>query len=113
MDLGADCPGGVVFVYLQVITTRSYDERLATIDNVRKAGINVCSGGIIGLGEKAEDRVGLIHEMSQMEEPPESFPVNALVPIPGTPLGENEVRVVVFFFLFSPTQWVILPARRS
>lgn len=59
---------------------------------MRKAGINVCSGGIIGLGEKGEDRVGLIHEMSKMEEPPESFPVNALVPIPGTPLGENEVR---------------------
>ena len=51
--------------YPKVITTRSYDERLQTIDNVRKAGLSVCSGGIIGLGEKAEDRVGLIYEMSQ------------------------------------------------
>jgi biotin synthase len=77
---------------VQVITTRSYAERLETIENVRMAGISVCSGGIIGLGEKKEDRVGLIWEMSQMPEPPESFPVNALVPIEGTPLGGNEVR---------------------
>jgi biotin synthase len=59
---------------------------------VRDAGISICSGGIIGLGEEAQDRVGLIWEMSRLPEPPESFPVNALVPIPGTPLGENEVR---------------------
>lgn len=76
-----------------MITTRSFQERLATIDNVRNAGINVCSGGIIGLGEKASDRVGLIWEMSRLPEPPESFPVNALVPIPGTPLGDQEVRL--------------------
>lgn len=76
--------------YPSVITTRSYDERLSTIENVRQAGISVCSGGIIGLGEQAEDRVGLIWEMSRLPEPPESFPVNALVPIPGTPLGERE-----------------------
>jgi hypothetical protein len=62
------------------------------------AGISVCSGGIIGLGEKKEDRVGLIWEMSQMPEPPESFPVNALVPIEGTPLGGNEVRLLDFGF---------------
>ncbi|KAG8220022.1 hypothetical protein J3R82DRAFT_1033 [Butyriboletus roseoflavus] len=76
--------------YPKVITTRSYDERLDTIDAVREAGISVCSGGILGLGESDQDRVGLIHEVSNMSEHPESFPVNALVPIPGTPLEDNE-----------------------
>lgn len=76
--------------YPEVITTRSYDERLGTLANVRAAGLSVCSGGIIGLGESAGDRVGLVYEMSQLPSPPESFPVNALVPIPGTPLGERE-----------------------
>ncbi|KAG8884715.1 biotin synthase [Tulasnella sp. 331] len=76
--------------YPSVITTRSYDERLETIAAVRDAGINVCSGGILGLGETDEDRIGLIHEVSNMPEHPESFPVNALVPIEGTPLEKNE-----------------------
>lgn len=76
--------------YPKVISTRSYDERLETIENVRQAGISVCSGGIIGLGESDQDRIGLIHEMSQLPAPPESFPVNALVPIPGTPLGDQQ-----------------------
>ncbi|KAI0076254.1 biotin synthase [Panus rudis PR-1116 ss-1] len=74
----------------RVITTRSYDERLDTISNVREAGISVCSGGILGLGESDEDRIGLIWEVSNMPEHPESFPVNALVPIKGTPLENNE-----------------------
>ncbi|KAA1106880.1 biotin synthase [Puccinia graminis f. sp. tritici] len=76
--------------YPKVISTRSYDERLQTIENVREAGLSVCSGGIIGLGESDEDRIALICQMSQLPAPPESFPVNALVPIPGTPLGDNE-----------------------
>ncbi|KAF7310643.1 Product biotin synthase [Mycena chlorophos] len=76
--------------YPQVITTRSYDERLDTISAVRDAGISVCSGGILGLGESDADRVGLIWEVSNMPEHPESFPVNALVPIEGTPLENNE-----------------------
>jgi len=76
--------------YPNVITTRSYDERLSTLGNVRKAGINVCSGGILGLGEKASDHVGLIYTMATLPEHPESFPVNALVPIPGTPLGDRK-----------------------
>ncbi|EAU93406.2 biotin synthase [Coprinopsis cinerea okayama7 len=76
--------------YPQVITTRSYDERLDTIAAVREAGISVCSGGILGLGESDADRVGLIWEVSNMPEHPESFPVNALVPIEGTPLEKNE-----------------------
>ncbi|KAH0562204.1 hypothetical protein GP486_003093 [Trichoglossum hirsutum] len=75
--------------YPSVITTRSYDERLETLKNVRDAGINVCSGGILGLGEKASDRIGLIHTVSTLPSHPESFPVNTLVPIKGTPLGDN------------------------
>ncbi|CUA72306.1 biotin synthetase [Rhizoctonia solani] len=75
--------------YPKVITTRSYDDRLATIEAVQDAGINVCSGGILGLGETDEDRVGLIWEVATMRAHPESFPVNALVPIAGTPLENN------------------------
>lgn len=76
--------------YPSVITTRSYDERLETIENVRKSGINVCSGGILGLGEKPEDHVGLLYTVSNLPGHPESFPVNALVPIKGTPLGDQK-----------------------
>lgn len=76
--------------YPSVITTRTYDERLATIKNVRDAGINVCTGGILGLGEKSEDHIGLIQTVATLPSHPESFPVNALVPIKGTPLGESK-----------------------
>ncbi|KAI9769898.1 MAG: biotin synthase [Geoglossum umbratile] len=75
--------------YPSVITTRTYDERLETLKNVRDAGINVCSGGILGLGEKPHDRIGLIHTVSTLPSHPESFPVNTLVPIEGTPLGDT------------------------
>jgi biotin synthase len=75
--------------YPSIITTRSYDERLQTLEHVRQAGINVCSGGILGLGEKPEDHVGLLYTVSTLPAHPESFPVNALVPIKGTPLGDK------------------------
>ncbi|CAO3701088.1 unnamed protein product [Rhizopus stolonifer] len=81
--------------YPKIITTRSYDERLQTIDNAQKAGISVCSGGIIGLGEKEEDRVGLLHTLSNLAQHPESVPVNALLAVPGTPL-EKQTPVSVF-----------------
>lgn len=81
--------------YNEIITTRNYDDRLDTINNVRKAKISVCSGGIIGLGESIHDRVGMIHTLATMEEHPESVPVNALVPVPGTPL-EKQARVSVW-----------------
>ena len=94
--------------YPSVITTRTYEDRLETLQAVRDAGIKVCSGGILGLGEKDEDRVGLIWEVGRsvaryscyvprltrsrrLPEHPESFPVNTLVPIPGTPMENNEV----------------------
>ncbi|KAK9236658.1 hypothetical protein V1525DRAFT_406464 [Lipomyces kononenkoae] len=76
--------------YPSVITTRSYDERLNTIGNVSQAGISVCSGGILGLGENKEDHVGLIYTLATLPQHPESVPINTLVPIPGTPLGENK-----------------------
>ncbi|PBP17836.1 biotin synthase [Diplocarpon rosae] len=76
--------------YPSVISTRTYDERLQTIQNVRDAGLNVCTGGILGLGEKPSDHIGLIHTVATLPSHPESFPVNTLVPIKGTPLGDNE-----------------------
>ncbi|HEY4650021.1 MAG TPA: biotin synthase BioB [Pontibacter sp.] len=81
--------------YNNIITTRTYDDRLDTIENVRKAGISVCSGGIIGLGETDEDRIGMLHTLSTLVQHPESVPVNALVPVKGTPL-ENQPLVTVW-----------------
>jgi biotin synthase len=74
--------------YEEVISTRTFAERLETLDNVRKSGINVCSGGIVGMGEDREDRVGFIHALATLERHPESVPVNALVPVKGTVLGD-------------------------
>ncbi|OCB85228.1 biotin synthase [Sanghuangporus baumii] len=96
--------------YPSVITTRSYDDRLETIANVRDAGISVCSGGILGLGESKEDRVGLIWEVSNMPEHPESFPVNALVPIPGTPMENNEPVPVHSLIRTIATARIVLPS---
>ena len=74
--------------YGSVITTRTFEDRLDTLDNVRAAGINVCCGGIVGMGETRETRVGFIHALASMPEPPESVPINALVPVKGTVLGD-------------------------
>ena len=74
--------------YGKVITTRSFGERLETLDHVRSAGINVCCGGIVGMGETREDRVGFVHALATMPHHPESVPVNALVPVKGTVLGD-------------------------
>ncbi|KAK4704977.1 acetolactate synthase I/II/III large subunit, partial [Phenoliferia sp. Uapishka_3] len=95
--------------YPKVITTRKYDDRLETLEAVRAAGISVCSGGIIGLGEEESDRVGLIWEMTQLPEAPESFPVNALVPIPGTPLEANERVGVTELLRCIATARIVLP----
>lgn len=81
--------------YNNIITTRTYKNRLDTIDNVRKAGVTVCSGGIIGLGETVEDRVGMLHTLSHLPIPPESVPINALVAVEGTPL-ENQKPVPIW-----------------
>ncbi|WVN91155.1 biotin synthase [Cryptococcus depauperatus CBS 7841] len=95
--------------YPEVVTSRTYDERLSTIENVRQAGISVCSGGILGLGEQDEDRVGLIHEVSRMTQHPESFPVNTLVPIPGTPLADNDPVQVHTVLRTIATARIVLP----
>lgn len=81
--------------YDEIISTRTYADRLKTIANVSKADISVCSGGIIGLGESEEDRISMLHVLSTMHKHPESVPVNALVPVAGTPL-ENQPRVSVW-----------------
>jgi len=81
--------------YDEIITTRTYDDRLDTIENVRKNRLKVCSGGIIGLGESVEDRISMIQTLANMPEHPESVPVNALVPVEGTPL-ENQPRVPIW-----------------
>ncbi|MBB3032673.1 biotin synthase BioB [Alteriqipengyuania lutimaris] len=74
--------------YERVISTRNYQDRLDTLRHVRDAGINVCSGGIVGMGETREDRVGFVHTLATLERHPESVPVNALVPVKGTVLGD-------------------------
>lgn len=74
--------------YSEVITTRRLEDRLDTLENVRQAGINVCSGGIVGMGETRADRVGFIHTLATLPRHPESVPINALVPIKGTVLGD-------------------------
>jgi biotin synthase len=75
--------------YDSIITTRTYAQRLETLENVRNAGLNVCCGGIIGMGEAPEDRIGLLHTLATLPEHPESVPVNALVASSGTPLADR------------------------
>jgi biotin synthase len=81
--------------YDEIITTRTYDDRLETLDNVRKAGVTVCCGGIIGLGETHADRIKMLQTLSNMPSHPESVPINALVRVKGTPL-ENQPKVDIW-----------------
>lgn len=81
--------------YDKIITTRKYQERLDTLDNVAKAGISACSGGILGLGEKEEDRISLLTTLANLDPQPESVPINMLVPVKGTPM-ENVERLDIF-----------------
>ncbi|MFA7440224.1 MAG: biotin synthase BioB [Sphingomonadaceae bacterium] len=74
--------------YEQVVTTRTWDDRLDTLERVRRHGINVCCGGIVGMGETRADRVGFLHALATLPAHPESVPINALVPVAGTPLGD-------------------------
>jgi biotin synthase len=106
--------------YNEIITTRTYDDRLKTLDNVRKAGVSVCCGGIIGLGETHDDRIGMLHTLSNMPEHPESVPVNALVRIKGTPLENNPkvdvwdmIRMIATARILMPKAMVRLSAGRA
>lgn len=95
--------------YDDIVTTRTYADRLDTLQSVRQAKISVCSGGIIGLGEQEEDRIGMLHTLSTLQEHPESVPVNALVPIPGTPL-EAQPKVSVWEMIrMIATARIIMP----
>jgi biotin synthase len=95
--------------YGNVITTRSYDDRLQTIANVRKAGISVCCGGILGLGESEDDRIGLLTELATMEEHPESVPINALVSVEGTPFEEHKPPDIFQMARTIATARVVMP----
>lgn len=75
--------------YDKIITTRSYQDRLDTIENASNAGISICSGGILGMGEGENDRISMLHTLSNLDPQPESVPINALVPVAGTPLGDE------------------------
>lgn len=106
--------------YGDIITTRTYDDRLQTLDNVRKAGVTVCCGGIIGLGETHEDRIKMLHTLVTMPEHPESVPINALVPVAGTPLENNTkvdiwdmVRMIATARILMPKTMVRLSAGRN
>lgn len=95
--------------YEKIISTRSYDDRLKTIDNLRKTSITLCSGGIIGMGESLWDRCDMLRVLSNMNPQPESVPINALVPVEGTPLG-NEGRIDIFEFVrMIATARILLP----
>ncbi len=105
--------------YDQVITTRNYKNRLDTLENVRHAKISVCSGGIIGMGETINDRIGMLHVLANLPEHPESVPVNALVPVEGTPLESQEkvsvwemVRMIATARIIMPRTMVRLSAGR-
>jgi len=105
--------------YGQIITTRKYQERLQTLEHVRKAGITVCCGGIIGMGESDEDRIGLLHQLATLAPHPESVPINMLVRVAGTPLADAEpvdplvlVRTIATARMLMPSSRVRLSAGR-
>lgn len=96
--------------YDEIISTRKFDNRIETIKNVRKAGITVCSGGIIGLGERIEDRISMLRTLGNMEKHPESVPINALARVAGTPL-ENLPKVDVWDMVRTiATARIVMPA---
>jgi biotin synthase len=106
--------------YREIISTRTYEDRLNTLNHVREAGVTVCCGGIIGLGEKHEDRIKMLQVLANMPEHPESVPINALVRITGTPLENNPkvevwdmVRMIATARILMPASMVRLSAGRA
>ncbi|MBN98618.1 MAG: biotin synthase BioB [Gemmatimonadetes bacterium] len=106
--------------YSKVVTTRTYADRLQTLENVARAGISLCCGGILGMGESDADRIDLLHTLATLPTPPESVPVNALVPIAGTPMENQEpasiwdlVRMIATTRILIPTAMVRLSAGRE
>jgi biotin synthase len=98
--------------YETIISTRKFDDRLATIRAVREAGLEVCSGGIVGMGEKPEDRIHFLHELTLMDPPPESIPINQLVPVAGTPLAGVEPPPPMEFIRMIATARILFPRSR-
>ncbi|MGC1182527.1 biotin synthase BioB [Legionella sp.] len=106
--------------YEKVVTTRKFSDRLETLDNVRTAGINVCCGGILGLGEMREDRIEFLFTLAHLETPPESVPINRLIPVEGTPLskapqveGLELVRTIATARILMPQSAIRLTAGRT
>jgi biotin synthase len=106
--------------YNEIISTRNFEDRLQTLDHVRKAGVTVCCGGIIGLGETHEDRIKMLHTLAGLPEHPESVPINALVRVKGTPLENNPkvniwdmVRMIATARILMPATMVRLSAGRT
>jgi biotin synthase len=106
--------------YSNIITTRTFQDRLDTLENVRKSGIKTCSGGIFGMGETNDDRIRMLLTLANLDTPPESVPINKLIPIPGTPL-ENQpeadkfdfVRAIALARIMMPKSWIRLTAGRE
>ena len=106
--------------YPSIITTRTYQDRLDTLERVRAAGINVCSGGILGLGEERQDRAGMLITLANLPQHPQSVPINMLIPIEGTPLGDNAkidpiefIRTIAVARILMPQSIVRLSAGRE
>ena len=106
--------------YGRVISTRTFEDRLHTLNIVRDSGMKVCCGGIVGMGEQAEDRIGLLLTLANLNPAPESVPINALVPVPGTPLGDSEpvhpidfARIIAVARILMPESYVRLSAGRE
>lgn len=95
--------------YNNIISTRNFEDRLGTINNVRKAGLTVCSGGIIGMGESVDDRVGMLHTLSILRPQPESVPINALVAVEGTPLEDQPPVPIWDMVRMIATARIVLP----
>src|SRR5213594_4653299 len=98
--------------YGRIITTRNYEDRLCTLENVRKAGITVCCGGIVGMGETDEDRIGLLHQLATLKPHPESVPINMLVRVEGTPLGDAAPIDPLVLVRTIATARLLMPASR-
>lgn len=106
--------------YNQIITTRTFEDRLRTLDFVRKSGIKVCCGGILGMGETNDDRINMLIMLANMEEQPESVPINKLIKIPGTPMGDEAqidtfdfVRTIALARIMMPKSFIRLSAGRE
>jgi len=106
--------------YGEIITTRTYADRLDTLKLVREAGINVCCGGIVGLGESRADRASMLCELANLPEHPGSVPINQLIPVEGTPLDRQAaieplefVRTIAVARILMPRSWVRLSAGRA